>query len=541
MNRSVAWTGSILLLFGVGLFVYRFWVLGMPLLPTDPEGVWQVEMDVTLRGRGPGALEAALPSNDSHQIIFDETSSSEGLDLVIDHEGPGRLGVWSGELSGIHRIAYAFRVRLTGERFALASAPVRGEVPKSVTKAYLKSTPETPAASKEVAQRLESLGLPPSDDPSGRLRTIFAFVDHQITTVDEGTDDALLTMVEREGSPRGKARLMVTLLRAAEIPARLVAGLRLEERRSPDRIHWVECWINEGWVSVSAQGDFFAERPKDVLQLRYEDDVLIEPTKVFAMDSSYSALRQRLSPRDLANMMIPENPFFAAVSLYRLPVPTQKALRLLLLLPLGALMVSLYRNLVGFRTFGTFMPILIALALRETSLQAGLLILGLVVGLGVVTRRFLEGLRLLVVPRISLLLCLVILLVLGVSLVAEEFDQRDLVGSVFPLVVITMLIERLALVIAEEGTRNALSRAFSSIVIAVLTYPVFRSTVAEHLMFGFPELVIAIMGCLVFIGGYTGFRATDYVRFRILGQGGESIPSEIFGIAPETEGKTGAP
>ncbi len=541
MNKPVLWTGSILLLAGLGLFTYRFWGLGMPLLPTNPEGLWQVEMDVTVRGSGPGALKAALPSNDSHQIIFDETSSSEGLDLVIDNEGPGRLGVWSGQLSGIHRIAYSFRVRLSEESFELPPAPRRPEVPKSVAEAYLRSTPEIPATSEEVEARLEVLGLPGEDDPSGRLRTIFAFTDHQIATVDDGTDDALLTMVEREGSPRGKARLLVTLLRAAGIPARLVAGLRLQERRSPERIHWVECWIDGAWVAVSPRGDFFAKRPGDVLQLRYEDDVLIEPTNVDAIDSTYSALQQRLSPRDLANMMIPDNPFFAALSLYRLPVPTQKALRLLLLLPLGALMVSLYRNMIGFRTFGTFMPILIALALRETSLQAGLLILALVVGMGVVTRRFLEGLRLLVVPRISLLLCLVILLVLGISLVAEEFDQRELVGSVFPLVVITMLIERLALVIAEEGTRNALSRAFSSVFIAILTYPILRSSIAEHLMFGFPELVIAIMGCLVFIGGYTGFRITDYLRFRILGQGGESIPSEVFGIGPETEGKSGAP
>jgi hypothetical protein len=33
-------------------------------------------------------------------------------------------------------------------------------------------------------------------------------------------------------------------------------------------------------------------------------------------------------------------------------------------------------------------------------------------------------------------------------------------------------------------------------------------------MFGFPELVISIMGLLVAIGGYTGYRLAELWRFR---------------------------
>ena len=38
-------------------------------------------------------------------------------------------------------------------------------------------------------------------------------------------------------------------------------------------------------------------------------------------------------------------------------------------------------------------------------------------------------------------------------------------------------------------------------------------------MFGYPELVLCIMGLLVWIGGYTGFRAVELVRFRSLAYG----------------------
>ncbi|NJK88716.1 MAG: hypothetical protein HC923_04495 [Myxococcales bacterium] len=239
----------------------------------------------------------------------------------------------------------------------------------------------------------------------------------------------------------------------------------------------------------------------------------------------------------------PQNQVFERLSLYALPLPTQKALRLLLLIPLGALFVSAFRNFIGLRTFGTFMPILLGLALRETGLVVGLTMIGIVVFFGVVTRRLVEGLRLLVVPRISLLLCVTILIIVALAIVGDGFGTREFfAGVVFPIIVITMTVERFSLVMAEEGLREALSRLFHSLLIAVAVYPVFRSTFAEHLMFGFPELVLVIMGLLTFIGGYMGFRLTDLLRFRVLSKSAaaESLPMEFFearqrGVEPPVE------
>jgi len=290
-------------------------------------------------------------------------------------------------------------------------------------------------------------------------------------------------------------------------------------------------WAGEQWVPVSATGDFFAERPKDLLALRYGPGDLVESVNLRAVDSQFSALKERLGPQELANMMIPDNELFAALSLYKLPLRTQKALRLLLLLPLGALVVAVFRNFIGLRTFGTFMPVLMGVALRETSLPIGISMLAIVLTLGVVTRRFLDGLRLLVVPRISFLLCVTILCVVGLALAGDGFGTRDFfAGVVFPIIVLTMVIERFSLVMAEEGVSEALRRTFHSLLIAVTVYPLFRSTRAEHLMFGFPELVLVVMGLLVFIGGYMGFRVTDLMRFGLLTKStpAETLPMEMF-------------
>ena len=56
----------------------------------------------------------------------------------------------------------------------------------------------------------------------------------------------------------------------------------------------------------------------------------------------------------------------------------------------------------------------------------------------------------------------------------------------------------------------------TSVAVAVVIWPVFRSGHAEYLMFSFPELVLVVTGVLVWIGAYTGYRVSDLLRFRLL-------------------------
>jgi len=222
---------------------------------------------------------------------------------------------------------------------------------------------------------------------------------------------------------------------------------------------------------------------------------------------------------------MPTHPTLASISLYRLSVPAQQALRILLLLPLGGLIVALFRNPVGIPSFGTFMPMLIALALRETGLGAGLLMVGVVLAVGVAARLGVQGLRLLLVPRLALLLCFVVLSITTLALLLHDSSNRDwFSGIVFPVVILTMLAERVALRVSEEGTLAALWLAATSTLLALVTYPFFRSETVEHLMFSFPELVLVVMGLLVWCGGYQGYRLVELWRFRDLEHEAEATP-----------------
>ncbi len=517
MTRRAAITGAALVLFGLALFLWKAIGLDMPVVPADPAGLWQVELEVNARGSGGrGSVRVALPSSDVAQHIFDERSVSDGLLFAIRTGGNQRTGVWSGSFSRTHQVQYAFRVQLSQLAYSLpreSGAPP----PEEVVAEFLGATAAFPVTAHEIADRLQWLALPPAGEAAARLATIYSFVTDEVATEPSAADDVLLALAQREGSPLGKSRLLVTLLRAAGFPARLAAGLALREGVAASPRVWVEAFVDGLWVPMSPTDGFFALHPADLLTLRQGNDALVESTGVEAEQHRFHALRERLRPEEVATLMIPTLPLLAKLSLYRLPVPTQSALRVLLLLPLGALVTALFRNVVGIPTFGTFLPVLLALALRATTLGRGLAMVGFVILLGVAGRLGLERLRLLLVPRLSILLCLVVLAVTGLALLGRGFVERDLYsGVLFPMVILTGLIERFSIAMAEEGIREALIKSANSTLVAIAVYPIFRNEIAEHVMFTFPELVVTVMGVLVWIGGYTGYRLADLHRFRAL-------------------------
>jgi transglutaminase-like putative cysteine protease len=513
MSRAAAATGLVLVAFGLGIFAWKVFGYGLPVVPRDPEGLWRVELEISVRGAGGrGSVRAPLPTTGPGQEVYDERSVADRLNFSIRPEGEDRIAVWRGELQGVHEVAYGYRVRLAPVEPGLPREIV-APPPREVVRRYGGASGEFPANAPEVREALEALALPPPADLPGRLRSIYAWIAYEIATHEGGTDDALLTLTNRGGSERGKTALLIALLRAAGIPARPALGLELGGG-APRETVWAEAWAG-GWVPLSPKGAFFASRPANLLVLRTGSLAGVESTGARALTYRYHALREHLAADELATLMKPPNRVFAALSLYQLPVSTQSALRALLLFPLGVLVLALFRNLVGFQTYGTFMPVLVAFALRQVNLGVGLGMVAGVIAIGVFGRLVLERLRLLLVPRLSILLCLVVLGVAGFALVGRSFETRDfLAGVLFPIVILTMLCERFSIAIAEEGMRNALVRMGYSLLVVAAVYPIMRDHRAEHLMFSFPELTLAVMGVLVWIGGYAGYRLMDLLRFR---------------------------
>jgi hypothetical protein len=209
-------------------------------------------------------------------------------------------------------------------------------------------------------------------------------------------------------------------------------------------------------------------------------------------------------------------------SLFALPLGAQQLYRIILLLPVGVLLLVVFRNVVGIRTFGTFMPVLIALTFRETHLAWGVALYVVVVGTGLAVRLFLERLHLLVVPRLACVLMFVILLMAALSVLTFKLGlDRGVSLALFPIVIITMTIERMSIVWDERGSGQAMLQGAGTLFAAALCYLVMNIGVLEHTMFVFPETILILMGAVVLLGRYAGYRLTELWRFRQLaGSGG---------------------
>jgi hypothetical protein len=527
LNRPALFTGLVLLALGLAIFLWKAVVLDMPVMLASSEGLWRVEIQIDARGTGQrGSIRLALPSSDGGQAVFDDRALDDDLSFSEREEDGQRIGVWSGAFHGIQQVSHGFRVQ-----FPPRSAPVRGRardthaeepviVEPEISAAWGGQTPVYPVKDPAVSAALDTLGALHQADLPGRARTLFGFVADEVQTLGRGSDDALLTLARREGSELGKVRLLVTLLRAAGIPSRPARGLLLGAETQPTESIWVQARLAGRWVSMAPVEGWYGEAPPGLLRIASGDAPLLRMTGLEGSGYRWRALREELGPEELAALMSPPSPALAAISLYRLPLATQHALRLLLLFPLGALLTAVLRNLVGFQTFGTFLPILVAFSLRGTGLEVGFAMFTAVIAVGYVGRLLLERLRLLMVPRVCIELCLVILLITGLSLTGRGLGQRDLFsGVLFPIVIMSMLIERFAIAASEQGHRAALARLGWTALAAMLAYPIFRGGWWEQLMFGYPELVLCVMGLLVWIGAYTGFRAVELLRFRSLAYG----------------------
>jgi hypothetical protein len=221
----------------------------------------------------------------------------------------------------------------------------------------------------------------------------------------------------------------VTVLRAVGLPARTVLGLQLVDGQPPFDSGWRRGSTGNG--SDVADRRLLRDPSRESGGLRTSSLAEVETT-AWRRSAIAHALRERLRPEELAAMMIPSNPWLARFSLHQLPVPTQSALRVLLLMPLGALVIAFFRNGFGISTFGTFMPVLIALALRQVSLAAGLLLVAAVLLLGILGRLVLERMHLLLVPRLGVLLCAVVLSVTCFALLGRRRRCASCRSVLFP-------------------------------------------------------------------------------------------------------------
>jgi hypothetical protein len=124
---------------------------------------------------------------------------------------------------------------------------------------------------------------------------------------------------------------------------------------------------------------------------------------------------------------------------------------------------------------------------------------------------------LLLVPRLAAVVTIVVLLMTVISIVSNQFGiETGLSVSLFPMVIISMVIERMSIVWEERGAATSIREGLGSLFMASLAYAVISIDILVYWVTVFPEVNLVVLGLIVALGRYTGFRLTELVRFRQL-------------------------
>lgn len=208
-------------------------------------------------------------------------------------------------------------------------------------------------------------------------------------------------------------------------------------------------------------------------------------------------------------------PLTAAVDVMEGNGVPQPQMVILLLVPVIAFLIVVFRNIIGLKTFGIFTPALLAVAFLATGPVLGIILFGILLAVGSSVRLIFEYYPLLAFPRMGVVLSAVAFTVLMLVFLGSHWGISALAeATVLPLVIFTMIIERFITVQEEESPREAARLTLNTLVVAALVFIVLGLGLFEDWLISFPEVaVLAVYGTLI-IGRWTGLRFTEYWRFR---------------------------
>jgi len=268
------------------------------------------------------------------------------------------------------------------------------------------------------------------------------------TTLPQNQNAALL--LDRFALPD----LFANLMAQAGVPARRVQALVLEDgRRRQSLIDLVQVWDGETWLLVNPLMGVISD-DQNLLLWQTETPAVLEVMGGTRSRVSFSIISQT---RPALSLAIPDSAeeLAADFSLYSLPIEEQSMFKLIMLLPVGALVVVFMRAMVGITTSGTFMPVLIAMAFLQTELIPGVLSFLLVVSVGLLIRSYLSSLNLLLVARIATLVIVVIGIISVFSVISYRLGLlQGLTITFFPMIILAWTIERMSILWEEEGGRD---------------------------------------------------------------------------------------
>jgi len=489
-----------LFLVGMGLFLYRHFILDVPLTDTETVNSWMVEANLrfTADHNIPVKATFIIPYMPPYFAILDEYFVSHNYGVTTNLNGNNRQTVWSLRRgNGAQSLYYRAIFRETdSSEFALGKPPA---LKVQILEENQKSAVDT------ITNKVRQSSADIQTFAQGTIREL------------NKQDGSAKLLIGSDFSDDNIIQAAITILNQAKIYAMPVKGIYLSQQNKSDFKSLMVVYNGKEWIYINPRTGS-AGLPKNFLIWQYGLNPLFEviggKKAIFSLTVSPTPINA-LSVAKARGLQTDSE--MLRFSLLQLPVNTQETYKILLTVPIGAFIILLLRNFIGLKTFGTFMPVLIALAFRETHVLWGITLFIIIVSFGLLARFYLDQLRLLLVPRLAAILTIVILLMIFISVVSQNLGlESGLSVALFPMVILTMTIERMCITWDERGAGEAIKSGVGSLIAAVIAFGAMNYKPMEYLFFAFPELLLVLLALILWFGQYRGYRLFELLRFKVM-------------------------
>ena len=193
---------------------------------------------------------------------------------------------------------------------------------------------------------------------------------------------------------------------------------------------------------------------------------------------------------------------------------------IILLLSVWALVVSIFRQVIWFSSFGIYNPILFALSMAALGIPISLWLLLIWAIAKMITNRFCKKIYLLHNAKTTMLLILYFLFVI-LTVALDSIFKTHLIDinifttvfSLFPIVFIIIVTDK----VFNEGFKIFnwwwLGSFAEFMSISFVVRGLLNRIWLKHLLLSYPEIIIIILILNVLIGRFTGLQVLEYFRF----------------------------
>ena len=492
----------LLIILGSALMLYRHIAFEVPWYPNEQRESWQIEAKIQFTANDeekPITLNFSIPKSQNGYTILSESAASPNYGVSFyDDQNQGKAKYTTRLATGKQELFYIVKVLRD------PNAKDQNVIIPQIDQDDEDDDEVGDDVNNTAKKDLINLARERSADTYSQATELFKIVNSEY-------QNAQLLLKNTD-----KTHLLAELLLKSKIPTRIVHGLTLEDkRRRQPLVEYLQIFDGKDYQYMNPDTGAFG-KPDNLLLWEYNDQPIIDLSGGRKAKVTFAMLEKDI-PVENARKEKFEKSSLINFSLDLLPIEEQSIFNDILLLPIGVLVVVFLRILVGIKTSGTFMPVLIAMAFMKTHLVVGVIGLLSIVSIGLLIRFYLSRLNLLLVARISTVIITVIGIITFLTVSAYQFGITEgMKITFFPMIILSWTIERMSILWEEEGAKQVFVQGGGSLLVAILAYLAISSTFVAHLTFNFLGLQLIIVAIVLLLGNYTGYRLSELKRFKPL-------------------------